>query len=249
MKLFKSMTRLARAGAGDLDFHAFRIPGNCRVFARVAGCLVLALLALLTAANPANASLCIRVSYRFAGHPPSGRLVHTMQDEVAAIWKPYAVHILWQATLAADQCARVDGSFDVLVSSGVQPGAKRTAAPVLGRTWIPPASIVHMPIIIDFDKTMQLISEVEYARLLDVARSSTVGSYEMGRALGRVLAHEIGHVLLAEPRHEPHGLMRSSFPSEDLLARERIAFALSQEQLVRLRDRERTLEARLRPPE
>jgi hypothetical protein len=248
MKLFKNVTRFARAGSGDLAFRAFLISGNRRVFARVAGSLVLALLALLTAANPANA-LCITVGYRFAGHPPSRRIVHTMQEEVAAIWKPYGVHILWPATLASDQCARVDASFDVLLSRGVQPDAKRTAAPVLGRTWIPLASIVHMPILIDFDRTMQLISEVDHARLLDVARSSTVGSDEMGRALGRVLAHEIGHVLLAEPRHEPHGLMRSSFRSEDLLARERIAFALSEEELVRLRDRERTLEARLRPPE
>jgi hypothetical protein len=36
------------------------------------------------------------------------------------------------------------------------------------------------------------------------------------RALGRALAHELGHYLLARRAHSPTGLMREAFRPEDL---------------------------------
>ena len=39
----------------------------------------------------------------------------------------------------------------------------------------------------------------------------------LGRALGRVLAHEIGHYLLGTAGHAPHGLMRPHFAPQELL--------------------------------
>jgi hypothetical protein len=59
----------------------------------------------------------------------------------------------------------------------------------------------------------------------------------MARALGRVLAHEIGHFVLALPSHAPSGLMRPTFSGRELTRVDRKAFALSAELLPRLRDR------------
>jgi hypothetical protein len=59
----------------------------------------------------------------------------------------------------------------------------------------------------------------------------------MARALGRVLAHEIGHFVLALPSHAPSGLMRPTFSGRELTTLDRKAFALSAELLPRLRDR------------
>jgi hypothetical protein len=39
----------------------------------------------------------------------------------------------------------------------------------------------------------------------------------VARALGRALAHEIGHYLLGTARHTPHGLMRERFTPQELL--------------------------------
>jgi len=55
--------------------------------------------------------------------------------------------------------------------------------------------------------------------------------------LGRVLAHEIGHVLLGVPAyHDPDGLMRTTFVAEDFEGA-RSRFQLMEQSVVRLRAR------------
>ena len=57
----------------------------------------------------------------------------------------------------------------------------------------------------------------------------------VGRALGRVLAHEIGHYLLASRVHTAEGLMRASFDGDELLRPARDGFAIAARDLPRLR--------------
>jgi hypothetical protein len=59
----------------------------------------------------------------------------------------------------------------------------------------------------------------------------------VGRALGRVLAHEIGHYLLASRLHASDGLMRASFDGDELLRPGRHGFAVAARDLPRLRTR------------
>ena len=49
----------------------------------------------------------------------------------------------------------------------------------------------------------------------------------VGRVLGRVLAHEIGHFVLRMPRHTAAGLMRSLQFADELVAPSRRGFALT----------------------
>jgi hypothetical protein len=49
----------------------------------------------------------------------------------------------------------------------------------------------------------------------------------IGRVLGRVLAHEIGHFVLRMPRHTSAGLMRSLQFADELVAPSRRGFALT----------------------
>jgi hypothetical protein len=46
---------------------------------------------------------------------------------------------------------------------------------------------------------------------------TTLADTLVARALGRALAHEIGHYLLGTGQHSAHGLMRASFAPQDLL--------------------------------
>jgi hypothetical protein len=55
------------------------------------------------------------------------------------------------------------------------------------------------------------------------------------RALGRVLAHELGHLLLRLNGHRDHGLMRSTFSHRSLIARGRGAFRLAPDDLRAIR--------------
>ncbi len=55
------------------------------------------------------------------------------------------------------------------------------------------------------------------------------------RALGRVLAHELGHLLLRLNGHRDRGLMRSTFSHRSLIARGRGAFRLSADDLDAIR--------------
>ena len=64
------------------------------------------------------------------------------------------------------------------------------------------------------------------------------------RALGRVLAHELGHYLLRLNGHRARGLMRSAFSHRSLSARGRYAFRLAEEDLKAIRE---TLQGKLAP--
>ena len=56
----------------------------------------------------------------------------------------------------------------------------------------------------------------------------------VGRALGRVLAHEIGHYLLASRWHAADGLMRASVDGDELMRPGRGGFAVAARDLPRL---------------
>ena len=70
---------------------------------------------------------------------------------------------------------------------------------------------------------------VLYAPLSQMVLDATIGSWAIGampppmrdrlvgQALGRVVAHELGHVLLALPVHDRSGLMRPVFVASDLV--------------------------------
>ncbi len=63
---------------------------------------------------------------------------------------------------------------------------------------------------------------------------ATVIGHEIlvGRALGRALSHELGHYLLKSKLHTPHGLMRATWRSDELLAIDRRGFELDAEQRI-----------------
>lgn len=57
----------------------------------------------------------------------------------------------------------------------------------------------------------------------------------LGRALGRILAHELGHVFLRHRKHRSTGLMKPSFKHRDLSSRSRQGLRLSPEDLGQMR--------------
>ena len=194
-----------------------------------------AVLCLLLIAGEAAAEICIDVDLRFAGRDLSVVTVQAMRDEASAIWEPYGVRLQWSPARNAARCPRVLGSFDVLVES------RRSRSSVLGSTHLAPAEIDRAPIHIDYDATARLVGSVSASRFMTVVGHGDAEPSDVGRALGRVLAHEIGHVVLDASCHRPWGLMRSRFEAVDLVARQRWAYTLSRKDIERLRHRVRVL--------
>ena len=202
--------------------------------------LLLVLVASVMSAAPVAADTCLVLDVRFPGQVHDAVLVKAMWTEVSAIWSTYGVRIISASDSQPAETDRVGGSFEVSI---VRPRKHSTKFDrlVLGTTRLQQSAIEHSPIQIDYGAVEELLREVTASEVLARTGHSCFDSADLGRALGRVLAHEIGHVLLLAPDHQPQGLMRASFAPADMLRLERGSFTLSKSEIARLREREEQL--------
>jgi hypothetical protein len=62
------------------------------------------------------------------------------------------------------------------------------------------------------------------------AAAPPIHDAQVARALGRTLAHEIGHYVLSRQTHERQGLMRATWPIQEAVAADRRTFYLMPDQ-------------------
>lgn len=175
------------------------------------------------------------INLRFNGHEPPPALVKWLKLEVAAIWEPYGVMLRWRSSWGLAPSAPAQVSFDVLVD---QRDHSTSRGAILGNTTLMVRPDQPVLVRIDRDAAEALLGSVSFGLLARLTGHTSIGPANVGIALGRILAHEIGHVLLATREHQPHGLMRAAFAAEDLLRASRDAFRLSSTELLQLRQRE-----------
>jgi hypothetical protein len=195
-----------------------------------------ALLAVFASARNTEA-MCVDVMLQFGQGLPAPTLVESMKEEAARIWEPYGVRMAWVAANDAAGCPRPQVSFDVLVGRQRAQGRKI----VLGSTRLTLLPIRCAPILIDYPATEQLLEGLRIDYLLQTVGRRSVAPVDLGRALGRILAHEIGHVVLGAATHQSRGLMRAAFVAQDLIRPQRSMYRLSATEVARLRARESVL--------
>jgi len=158
----------------------------------------------------------------------STAILPILKDETEGIWRPYGVQLEW-----------VDARLDEVAAEGFSVEAvldRRSEGPadpdraVLGRASVPQDAVGAGPIRVSFDATERML-------LRRPSSPHFVGEQDMARALGRVLAHEIGHVLLAVRNHDHAGLMRAVFTPAELGSPDRAPFRLTCDGFGRLRSR------------
>jgi len=169
-----------------------------------------------------------RVDIVFREPRLSSRLEAAAMKEAARIWARYGVNV---AMLKAGSRSR-DGAVTLTVR--IAPGLDgQTGAGTLGliyfRDDVPDSEIVMYP-----DAIAALVSTVRFGAF-DVFSPSAFRDLILGRALGRALAHEIGHFLLRSRVHSAGGLMRALQPVTALVAPDRRDFGLSPDEVIRLR--------------
>jgi hypothetical protein len=148
--------------------------------------------------------------------------------EAAAIWREYGVELQWSG----------HGAEPALCLDAFVEGRRRRedggfgGAPlVLAHTMIAPDVVVRAPIQISFEAVEALLDRQHFTNLSERDRGVAL-------TLGRVLAHELGHVLLGSPGyHDPEGLMKARFMADDLVRLDRSRFRLADRSIVRLHER------------
>jgi len=152
-------------------------------------------------------------------HDISDLLIQAMLTETAAIWKPLGVALRWGTSADRDSSAM---TVHVIVTD--DPTPRSSTMERLG--WIhfvapdEPEPIVYVSRF----AALELLNSTSRLRQYPDRRRDLL----LSRMLGRALAHELGHYLLASRTHTSYGLMRSTWPLDVLLANERVGFGLSE---------------------
>jgi hypothetical protein len=193
--------------------------------------IALLILATTLWTSPATAGICVNLNLHATGPGPSHAVVEALERESSAIWVPYGVDLRW----GSPWCPVEDASIDVAIVRRT-PITKADRI-VLGSTQVRMDRIERVPIVIDYDATTQTLAGLTGDTLAALLGLRWIGAQELGRALGRVAAHEIGHVLLAAPDHQRHGLMRPTFQASDMVSPPRTKYQLSAMEIGRLQFR------------
>lgn len=155
-----------------------------------------------------------------------------LKREASRIWDAYGVHVTWfdgRGDCSYDEPSRepVDRLLVVVT------GADDVATPALGSVSFSngmPGETIHL----SYQALSRLVSAASIGMWTVDALPLPLRDRIIGNALGRVLAHEIGHVLLALPSHDRSGLMRPAFTPSDLVASDGDALRLPRATAQRL---------------
>jgi hypothetical protein len=180
----------------------------------------------------AGGTLGIRVRLRIERSVPIKRIVGRLRDETEAIWRPYGIQLEWVAVDTLE--TRATGvSVDATVERPYAHAGGIERASTLGRTFVGPDTWGWRPIRVSFDAVTKVLADGTRG----ASGTGRVPELYLSRALGRVLAHEIGHVLINAAEHDRTGLMRASFSADQLALSDRSPFRVTCATVDRLRHR------------
>lgn len=194
-----------------------------------AAALVLSWCSCAAAAAPAapGAAIPVRIHIAF-DRTIASAIQQSAERQAHELWRDNGVDVQW-----IDGAAQSDFCLDVTVERReTDPDATSV---VLGRAQLHPGGdAASGPIRIAYD-AIEVLLDGLYGRRYD---EEHLRNARIGTALGRVLAHELGHVLLGPPvYHDARGLMRPQFLTRELAGPDRAPFRLVDQSLVRLRTR------------
>jgi len=153
----------------------------------------------------------LRITYA-AARTVSPTLVQRILAEADALWRPAGIAFTWEPFDGRGPAAPLEIVIEDVVASS------EAAASRLG--WI----------LFDAHNTPERILHVSYANARALLQESRdlVGNPNampiseretyLGRAMGRALAHELGHYLTATKTHSEAGLMRAVLPAATLFS-------------------------------
>jgi hypothetical protein len=169
------------------------------------------------------------------------RLVPRVLDEANAIWNTVGVTFVWRRVTpqAAARMDQVPAATALRILIGGARGTGHENRVPLG--WIQfddegPAREIY----VSYRNAVDYLTGSE--GVVGIASQMTILEREtyLGRAMGRALAHELGHYLLVSKEHTRRGLMQATHTASDFFDAQRRAFAIdaAQRQVVAARLRQ-----------
>jgi hypothetical protein len=158
-----------------------------------------------------------------------------MLQEADAIWRAHGVSIVAAPDRVSPPSA--DARLVVTLARAAHPSAAPGRRERLGAILFDHDNVPATTITIDVASVTTTVAAVRFAGRPYDQWPRAWRDALVGRALGRVLAHEVGHYLLASRQHGADGLMRAAFDGDELLRPGRGGFAVAARDLPRLRTR------------
>jgi hypothetical protein len=150
-------------------------------------------------------------------------LVNRICAETEAIWAPAGFAFEWKRDASKNEAHRL--VIEVTIDDRRAPAGRDGALGWLTFTGDGPDHFIHL----------SRASAESLLRGTPGLNDATLASHEalMGRALGRALAHELGHYILRTKLHTPRGLMRKVWTGGQTFALSRNGFELTPQELAR----------------
>jgi hypothetical protein len=174
----------------------------------------------------------------------SPALLKALLAETDAIWRPNGITLLWQAAARivgpADQ--RETGPFvpsSLHVVIGDNRGSGTSSRVPLGWIVFDDVTVPEQEIYLSYANARQMMEQARGVVGLIDQMPTIQRETLLARAMGRALAHELGHYLLASKAHTERGLMKATMSAAELFMPGSRAFRLEAAQ-------RRTVAARLR---
>jgi hypothetical protein len=152
--------------------------------------------------------------------PPG--VVRAASAEAADIWAAYGVAV----DLAAPCGLAPDHPETLTVMIKKSSPSTEPWHGTLGTIGFDADGVPHPSMTVYFDRLIELISTAPTWTANERQWPRALRQQIIGRALGRIIAHEIGHFVLRSRDHASSGLMRRVQASDDLIAPDRSRFAL-----------------------
>jgi hypothetical protein len=178
-----------------------------------------------------QALLHIGVILATAGSLTPGQL-QEMKAEASRIWEPYGVGFAWLEPAADDR--RPLRPLDLVVRLRRDEHDLARVRP-LDREAL--GSIRENTVSLAIEAISRMVLTAPMADVPVAGWPGPTRDRMLGRAYGRVFAHEIGHFLLGIPTHDTTGIMRPAFNARDLTLPGSAQSAIGSTLIVRLRGR------------
>jgi hypothetical protein len=156
----------------------------------------------------------------------SGQARNTLVEEATRIWIRHGIDLTWKQPVPATCPMIVSLIIDERELLKLAGGMRDTA---LARTVFFGRS---QTIYVSAPRAFEMLSQV--IQLTTVLSNASDRDFHGGRLLGRVVAHELGHVLLTTTAHSGKGLMRPVFGLRDVLSADEKTTELSSIETGRL---------------
>jgi hypothetical protein len=140
--------------------------------------------------------------------------------EATAIWRAAGVTLLWHLP---NRSSRAGTSSMVNVIFDDAPGSVSSQDLPLGWILFDASGVPERSVHLSRRNAMQLVDSTDTLR----SRPTTYKEMLAERALGRALAHELGHYLMGSKVHSPSGLMKGRRLADEFFSPARTGFTLS----------------------